>query len=154
MAQKALAFSSHLSSPSNPGFIAEEIEFLRSVTDRQVKATLPSPALLGERLWSAEHSSRAYPHRDDFVRACTPILRHELLLVRDAGADIVQIDDPYLCLFVDPEVRAQHEGPAAASAFAVDTANELVEGIDEVKLAVHLCRRAGARVRGDQRHAG
>jgi pyridoxine 5'-phosphate synthase PdxJ len=32
-----------------------------------------------------------------------PILRRELELIRDAGADIAQIDDPHLCLFVDPD---------------------------------------------------
>src|SRR5882762_2594188 len=30
-----------------PGFIAQEVTFVRNITDRKVKATLPSPALLG-----------------------------------------------------------------------------------------------------------
>src|SRR6266403_942920 len=34
------------------------------------------------------------------------------------------------------------------------TINELVDGISGIKLAVHLCRRAGARSRGEQSHAG
>src|SRR5437868_2636669 len=90
--------------PKNPGFIAREVKLLKSITRRKIKSTLPSPALLGERMWSAEKSGKAYPERDDFVRACVPVLRRELELVRDAGADIVQIDDPHLCLFVDPTV--------------------------------------------------
>src|SRR5689334_255185 len=77
--------------PKSPGFIAREVTFLRSITKRRIKSTLPSPALLGERMWTAERSTRAYPNRDEFVRACVPILRRELELVRDAGADIVQI---------------------------------------------------------------
>ncbi len=141
-------------SPSNPGFVAEEIRFLRSLTTREIKATLPAPALLGERLWDPERSSHAYPKREDFVRDCVPILRREVELVRDAGADIVQIDDPHLCLFVDPEVRAAHADPESAMAFAVDTVNDVVSGVQGVKLAVHLCRRAGARVRGERRHVG
>src|SRR5262245_43332738 len=37
--------------PRSPGFIAREVSFLRSITRKPIKATLPSPALLGERLW-------------------------------------------------------------------------------------------------------
>jgi 5-methyltetrahydropteroyltriglutamate--homocysteine methyltransferase len=131
--------------PKTPGFIAREVTFLKSITKRLIKSTLPSPALLGERMWSAEKSARAYPNRDDFVRDCVPILRRELELVRDAGADIVQIDDPHLCLFVDPEVRGRYTDPDAAAAFAVDMV---------VKIAVHLCRRAGGRARGEVCHGG
>src|SRR4051794_8644705 len=97
--------------PKKPGFIAGEVAFLKTITTRRIKSTLPSPALLGERMWNADMSAKAYPKRDDFVRACVPILRRELELVRDAGADIAQIDDPHLCLFVDPTVRAQYSDP-------------------------------------------
>ena len=100
-------------------------------------------ALLGERMWDASKSKKAYPTRDDFVRACVPILRKELELLRDAGATIVQIDDPHLCLFVDPEVRAGYENADKAADFAVDMVNEVVDGFSDLKLAVHLCRRAG-----------
>jgi 5-methyltetrahydropteroyltriglutamate--homocysteine methyltransferase len=136
-------------SPKDSGFIAREITFLKSITDRRIKSTLPAPALLGERMWNAEKSSGAYPTREDFVRDTVPILRQELELIRDAGADIVQIDDPYLCLLVDPEVRAQYNDADAAAAFSVDMVNQVIEGIDGITIAVHLCRRAGARVRGE-----
>ncbi|MEE2887106.1 MAG: cobalamin-independent methionine synthase II family protein [Planctomycetota bacterium] len=141
-------------SPKHTGFIAKEVEFVRGITDRSVKATLPAPALLGERMWDATASAKAYPTREDFVRDCVPILRRELESLRSAGADIIQIEDPHLCLFVDPEVRGQYEDPDAAAEFAVDTVNELVDGFDGVKLALHLCRRAGARVRGEAQHSG
>jgi 5-methyltetrahydropteroyltriglutamate--homocysteine methyltransferase len=185
-------------SPKTPGFIAKEITFVRSLTARKVKATLPSPALLGERMWHPEKSAKAYPKRDDFVRDCVPVLRRELELLQQAGADIVQIDDPHLCLFVDPQVRGQYSNADAAADFSVDMVNALVEGItkpltrpsatlspsdgeragvrahrtrrnslppsdgerDRVrgdrafKLAVHLCRRAGARVRGEAQFQG
>src|SRR3954471_19114086 len=141
-------------SPKTPGFIAQEVTFLKTITNRLIKSTLPSPALLGERMWSADKSSKAYPNRDDFVRDCVPVLRRELELVRDAGADIVQIDDPHLCLFVDPEVRGKYSDPDAAAAFAVEMVNEVVSGISGVKIAVHLCRRAGGRARGEVCHHG
>jgi 5-methyltetrahydropteroyltriglutamate--homocysteine methyltransferase len=105
-------------------------------------------------MWDAEKSKKAYPKRDDFVRDCVPILRKELELLRDAGATIVQIDDPHLCLFVDPEVRKTYDNADKASDFAVDMVNQLVDGFSDLKLAVHLCRRAGARARGEHQHEG
>lgn len=140
--------------PKKAGFIANEVKFLKTITARQIKSTLPSPALLGERMWNTEKSAKAYPNRNDFVRDCVPVLRRELELVRDAGAHIAQIDDPHLCLFVDPAVRAQYADPDGAAAFAVDMINEVVTGVSGIKIAVHLCRRAGARVRGERSHEG
>ena len=99
-------------------------------------------------------SRNAYPNRDDFVRDCVAPLRREIELIAAIGVDIVQIDDPHLCLFVDPDVRRAYENPDRAADFAVDMINALVAGFRGVKFAVHLCRRAGARVRGEKHHAG
>jgi 5-methyltetrahydropteroyltriglutamate--homocysteine methyltransferase len=140
--------------PKRPGFIAEEVAFLRRITSRKIKATLPAPALLGERMWHPQKSAKAYPKRADFVRDCVPILRRELELICAAGADIVQIDDPHLCLFVDRNVRALYEDPDAAADYSVDTVNAVAEGGRGALVAVHLCRRAGARVRGEAQFRG
>jgi 5-methyltetrahydropteroyltriglutamate--homocysteine methyltransferase len=136
------------------GFIAAEAKFLKSVAHAGTKITLPAPALLGERLWDAERSKKAYPRREDFVRDCIAPLRREIELMQKLGVDIVQIDDPHLCLFVDPGIRRNYENPDRAADFAVDMINALVEGFTGIKFAVHLCRRAGARVRGEKHHAG
>ncbi len=141
-------------SPKNPGFIAKEVAFLKKITGRNIKATLPAPGLLGERMWDAEKSSKAYPNRDDFVRDCVPILRREVELLRDEGVSIIQIDDPHLCLFVDNKIRATYDDADRAADFAVDMNNQVVADIDNVKMAVHLCRRAGARARGEAEHSG
>lgn len=140
--------------PKTPGFIAQEVAFLKKLTNRQIKATLPAPALLGERMWDPEKSAKAYPTRESFVEACVPILRREVELLRDEGVSIIQVDDPHLCLFVDPVVRARYDDPDRAADFAVDMDNQVVAGFDDVRLAVHLCRRAGARARGEEQHAG
>jgi 5-methyltetrahydropteroyltriglutamate--homocysteine methyltransferase len=136
------------------GFIAAEAAFVKQVATVATKITLPAPALLGERLWDAERSKKAYPDRDDFVRDCVAPLRAEIALLRDMGVEIVQIDDPHLCLFVDPDVRARYDDPDRAADFAVDMINATVAGFSGIKFAVHLCRRAGARVRGEKHHAG
>src|SRR6185312_366137 len=101
-------------SPKNPGFIAQEVAFLKKLTNRHIKATVPAPALLGERMWDPIKSAKAYPKREDFVRDCVPILHHEVELLRDEGVTIVQVDDPHLCLFVDPDVRKQYDNAEQA----------------------------------------
>ena len=136
------------------GFIAAEAKFVKEIARVATKITLPAPALLGERLWDKERSKKAYPKRDDFVRDCVAPLRAEIALLQDMGVEIVQIDDPHLCLFVDPDVRRSYDDPDRAADFAVDMINETVKGFDRIKFAVHLCRRAGARVRGEKHHAG
>ena len=141
-------------SPKEPGVIANEVRFLKSITNKQIKATLPAPALLGERMWDPTLSSKAYPTRDDFVRACVPILRQEIAMLREMDVDVIQIDDPHLCLFVDPYVRAKYDDADKASDFALAMVNDLVDGFDDLHLAVHLCRRSGARVRGEEQHGG
>src|SRR3954468_24811557 len=140
--------------PKKPGFIAQEVAFLKTLTKKRIKATVPAPALLGERMWDKSKSSKAYPKREDFVRACVPILRREVELLRDEGVSIIQVDDPHLCLFVDSDVRKQYDDAEKASDFAVDMDNQVVQGISGVEVAVHLCRRAGARARGEADHRG
>ncbi len=141
-------------SPKPPGFVAAEARFVKDVATVATKITLPAPALLGERLWDQTRSKKAYPSRDDFVRDCVAPLRAEIALLQKIGVEIVQIDDPHLCLFVDPDVRGRYDNPDRAADFAVEMINETVRGFDNIKFAVHLCRRAGARVRGEKHHAG
>ena len=81
--------------PKPAGFIAAEAKFVKQVARVATKITLPAPALLGERLWDAERSKKAYPKRDDFVRDCVAPLRAEIALLQDMGVEMVQIDDPH-----------------------------------------------------------
>ena len=106
-------------------------------------------------MWDAELSAPAYPTRESFVRDCVPVLRRELELIRDAGADIAQIDDPHLCLFVDPGVRAGYDDADRAADFSVAMVNEVVDGIDGIPPPPCTCgRRAGARARGEEVFSG
>ena len=130
---------------ANPGLLAREARFLKLHTGRDVKVAIPSPYLLGERMWDPELSRAAYPTRRDFTEALVPVLRQELEAIRDEGVAIAQFDDPHLCLFVDPKVRADYDDPQAELAYCVDLLNRVVKGVDGVRLAVHLCRRNKGR---------
>jgi 5-methyltetrahydropteroyltriglutamate--homocysteine methyltransferase len=131
--------------PCRPGVIAEEARFLRGATDHAVKVCLPSPYLIGQRMWTPENSTAAYPTREAFCEALVPVLRRELLAIRDAGVDIIQLDEPHLCVLVDPEQRARFADPQREMDNAVTWINQIVEGVSGVTLAVHLCRRNWGR---------
>src|SRR3989344_2708534 len=49
-----------------PGFFAREVAFLKKNTEKKVKIAMPSPYLLGQRLWSEKESVGAYGTRRDF----------------------------------------------------------------------------------------
>jgi 5-methyltetrahydropteroyltriglutamate--homocysteine methyltransferase len=131
--------------PRRPGVIAEEARFLRQNTQRHVKVCLPSPYLVGQRMWMPEHSRSAYPTREAFCEALVPVLRAELLAIRDVGVDVIQLDEPHLCILVDPEIRMKFADPEAEMTRAVDMINRIVDGVKGVALAVHLCRRNWGR---------
>lgn len=131
--------------PLRPGVIAAEAKFLKENTDRAVKICLPSPYLIGERMWEPTRSKDAYPTREAFCEALVPVLRQELLAIRDVGVDVIQLDEPHLCVLVDPEVRKKFADPESEMRRAVDMLNEITAGVQGVTLAVHLCRRNWGR---------
>jgi len=129
----------------SPGLAAEEARRLLKVTDRMTKVCLPSPYLLGERLWDPEWSVKAYPTRDTFIDALVPILHEELVQVSKTGVDVVQIDEPHLCVLVDPDVRSTFDDPQYEMSLAAAKINEVIHGVDGVQIALHVCRRNWGR---------
>ncbi len=128
-----------------PGLIAEEASFLVDSSDRMTKVCIPSPYLLGVRLWEREVSAHAYPTRDEFIEALVPILHDELLALSDLGVTVVQIDEPHLCVLVDPTYRDSFEDPQYEMDLAAEKINEVVAGVEGLQLALHLCRRNKGR---------
>ena len=127
------------------GLVADEASFLVESTDRMTKVCLPSPYLLGVRLWEKEWSSRAYATRDEFIDALVPILHDELVALQATGVSVVQIDEPHLCVLVDPKTRAEFDDPQYEMDLAAAKINEVIHGVDGVRLAMHLCRRNWGR---------
>ena len=58
---------------------------------------------------------------------------------------IAQFDDPELCLFVDPDIRALRSDPDGEVEYCVGLLNRVVKGIRGVRTALHLCRRNKGR---------
>ncbi len=121
--------------------VVEEIRYIRSRTQRRIKATLPAPYIIGRRMWYPEHSKAAYPTREKLMADCVPILRQEIKLIREAGADMVQIDEPWLSTMVDPSFR-EREGVTDVQYemdLCVDLINQTLDGIEGIATGMHLC---------------
>tara|TARA_Y100000588_G_scaffold325483_1_gene359295 strand:- start:578 stop:1648 length:1071 start_codon:yes stop_codon:yes gene_type:complete len=131
--------------PKNPGLFAREASTIKKYSKSAIKVALPSPYLIAERMWDKNLSSHIYPTRKDFTENLIPILRQELIKLRDEGVSIAQFDDPHLCLFVDPKIRSKYKNPELEIQYSIDVLNRIVEGIDGIKLALHLCRRNKGR---------
>jgi 5-methyltetrahydropteroyltriglutamate--homocysteine methyltransferase len=128
-----------------PGLLAEDARFAMRFSKRPLKVALPSPYLLSVRMWDEQKSRGAYATREEFARALVPILRGEVVALRDAGVHTVQIDDPHLCLFVDEQVRSRFGDPEGEAMHCVGLINSVFEGVDGINTAVHLCRRNKGR---------
>ena len=122
---------------------AEEFTFLRAVTDRIGKVTLPSPSLFAN-LWDAERSAEAYPTFDDFMSAVAGILKREVVELARLGCEYIQLDAPHYPLLVDPTWRAFYEarGWSAESwlEYGIALDNQVIDAAPEVTFGFHLCR--------------
>lgn len=70
--------------------------FLRTLTDKPVKITLPGPYLLTRSMWVGALTRQAYNNPSEMADDIVHILREELIDLRNAGCDFVQFDEPVL----------------------------------------------------------
>jgi 5-methyltetrahydropteroyltriglutamate--homocysteine methyltransferase len=118
-----------------------EVKFLKRHAKAKVIVAVPSPYTVARRMWDARFSTKAYPTREEFMEACIPIVRKEVQALARAGADAIQLDDPWLALLVDSDYRQrqnitdiEHE-----IELSVRGVNGSVEGLKGVPVSVHLC---------------
>lgn len=102
--------------------IVDEVKFLRAQTDRPIKVTLPGPFTMTQQA-SNEH----YADDADLAMAYAAAVNEELMELFAAGADIVQLDEPWM------QAR-----PKLAHDYAVPAINRALEGAPGTT-AVHLC---------------
>jgi 5-methyltetrahydropteroyltriglutamate--homocysteine methyltransferase len=99
-----------------------DLQFLRAHTDRPVKMTVPGPFTM-----SQQAQNDFYPDAESAAMAYADAVNAEIRDLLDAGADLVQIDEPYM------QAR-----PEPARAYGLAALNRAIEGIDG-EVAVHIC---------------
>jgi 5-methyltetrahydropteroyltriglutamate--homocysteine methyltransferase len=99
-----------------------DLEFLREHTDRAVKITVPGPFTM-----SQQAQNDYYGDDESVAMAYADACRQEIRDLFAAGADIVQLDEPYM------QAR-----PEAARAYGLAALNRALEGAGGTT-AVHIC---------------
>ena len=80
-----------------------DLKFLRSLTKKPVKITLPGPYLLTRSMWVGALTSKVYSNPMAMADDVVAILREELLELQAAGCEFVQFDEPVLTEIVMSE---------------------------------------------------
>jgi 5-methyltetrahydropteroyltriglutamate--homocysteine methyltransferase len=99
-----------------------DLEFLRAHTDRQVKMTVPGPFTMSQQAQN-DH----YEHEAELAQAYAGAVNAEIGDLFAAGADIVQIDEPYM------QAR-----PEKAREYGRDALERALDG-HAGTTAVHIC---------------
>jgi 5-methyltetrahydropteroyltriglutamate--homocysteine methyltransferase len=99
-----------------------DVQFLRTLTDRRIKITVPGPFTMTQQAQN-DH----YGDERSLALAYAEAVNEELRDLKAAGADVVQIDEPYL------QAR-----PEPAREFAVEAINRALAGIDG-ETVLHTC---------------
>ena len=107
-----------------------DMEFLRRHTQRTAKITLPGPFTLAQQA-----QNEAYRDVEELAMDFAAAVNAEARDLERAGADVIQLDEPWL-----------RNDPEAAGRFAVPAINRALEGLT-VPTALHLCFGYAAVVR-------
>ena len=115
----------------------KDMEFLRRNTDRAAKITLPGPFTM-----SQQAKNEFYKDDEELAMAFAEAVNEEALDLQKAGADIIQLDEPWV-----------RNNPDLARRYAVKAINRALQGIT-VPTVVHLCFGYAAVVPGSTKPAG
>src|SRR5262245_2749656 len=106
------------------------LQFLRQNTDRPVKITLPGPFTMAQQA-----RNEFYPDVEALAMDLAVAVNEEARELEAAGADVIQLDEPWL-----------RNDPEAAKRFAVPAIDRALQGLT-VPTAIHLCFGYAAVVR-------
>ena len=107
-----------------------DVEFLRRNTTRRIKITLPGPFTMTQQAQD-DH----YGDEEAVAMAFAAAVNEEIRDLKAAGADVIQLDEPWL--------QARHE---RAARYGVKAINRALEGIAGTTV-VHLCFGYAAAVK-------
>ncbi|HJU33466.1 MAG TPA: 5-methyltetrahydropteroyltriglutamate--homocysteine methyltransferase [Hyphomicrobiaceae bacterium] len=114
-----------------------DMAFLRANTGRTAKITLPGPFTM-----SQQAANEFYKDEEEMVMDYAVAVNEEARDLERAGADIIQLDEPWL-----------RNDPEAAKRVAVKAIDRALEGL-RVPTIVHLCFGYAAVVPGETKPVG
>jgi 5-methyltetrahydropteroyltriglutamate--homocysteine methyltransferase len=128
---------------SKPSML-EHFTFLKSLTKRTPKFTMPSPAMLHARGDRAS-LKKIYPDLNEFWADLTQAYREEIADLYKAGCRYLQIDDTTIAMMGDPKVqenfRKLGDDPKKDNAMYADAVNAAIRDVPEdMTVAIHTCR--------------
>jgi len=116
-----------------------EYRFTRSLTDRAIKVTMPSPSLLLS-YWKEGVSDRAYESRDAFLNDLIALMNDDAKALAAAGAAYLQIDAPQYTYITDKAIRPEVTDPQGTLKKMITADNRVFEGVAGALTGLHLCR--------------
>jgi 5-methyltetrahydropteroyltriglutamate--homocysteine methyltransferase len=114
-----------------------DMEFLRRNTDRAAKITLPGPFTM-----SQQAKDEFYGDDEELAMAFAAAVNAEAIDLQNAGADVIQFDEPWV-----------RQDPEAARRYAVKAINRALQGL-KVPTVVHVCFGYAAIVAGQTKPTG
>ena len=114
-----------------------DMEFLRKNTDRAAKITLPGPFTM-----SQQAKNEFYKDDEELAMAFAEAVNAEAHDLQKAGADVIQLDEPWV-----------RNNPDLARRYAVKAINRALQGIT-IPTVVHVCFGYAAVVPGSTKPAG
>ncbi len=127
------------------GIFVEHFKFLKNMTARTPKISIPSPSML--HFWGgrAAIDESVYADLAEFWEDAVNIWSAEIAALHLAGCRYVQIDDVTFPLICDPRgqeaLRARGDDPKAVLQMYVDVLNRIAASAPaDMTLAMHMCR--------------
>ena len=109
-----------------------DVRFLRANTDRKIKITVPGPFTMTQL-----SQNDFYKDEEALAFDLAAAVNEEIRDLFAAGADVVQIDEPYMQAY-----------PEKARKYAIGALNRALEGLGDATTAVHICFGYAALVPG------
>lgn len=106
----------------NVPVLVRDLEFLRANTERPIRMTIPGPFTISQQL-----KDEFYGDEGAVVMDCAAAVNAEVKDLIAAGADVVQLDEPFL------QAR-----PEKARQYAIDAINRALEDVPGTT-AIHVC---------------
>jgi 5-methyltetrahydropteroyltriglutamate--homocysteine methyltransferase len=125
--------------------MVRDFAYLKSITRKTAKFTIPSPSMLHLRAGRAGISREAYPDLDEFWDDAAQAYRMAIAAFADAGCTYLQLDDVSFAYLCDPKIRenARRNGDDPEKlplTYSKTISNAIKDRPAGMTITMHTCR--------------